>query len=246
MAVEGRPDAGALAEVRDLAGQGGDEPVVVEGGGRRVRASVNSSSIAWVASVWISLSSSAVRAARRARGLQPQQDRGQGLVHFVVQVLGDAVALLLLGADDGAAALHALLLEAGEHPVEVGGQALDLGRRLWGRLARWPGEAGSTPLHGLIRHSSGTSRRLSRIVLSSTAPTTTASADQDDALDRRGVAGALRSQDGGDDRRRGDEAGVDRQDLGEEGARAHLSAPFIGSCGSGEYPISPALHFVEC
>ena len=159
-------DAGALAEVRHLGGERGDEAVVVERG-RAQRARERQQLLHRLGGERLDLLELRAQPGRDVErgGLQAQQDRGQGLVDLVVQVLGDARALLLLGADDGAAALDALLLEAGEHAVEVGGQALDLARALCGRVARWPGEDGSTRSIVASRRSSGASRRLSSSVL---------------------------------------------------------------------------------
>jgi len=63
-----------------------------------------------------------------ARGLQAQQDGRQRLVDLVVQILRDALALALLGANRRTARVPALLLEALEHPVERQPKALDLAR----------------------------------------------------------------------------------------------------------------------
>ena len=117
----------------DLAGERGDEAVVVERG-RAQRAGERQQLLHRLRGERLDLLELGAQPGRDVErgGLQAQQDRGQGLVDLVVQVLGDARALLLLGADDGAAALDALLLEAGEHAVEVGGQALDLARRALG------------------------------------------------------------------------------------------------------------------
>ena len=67
--------------------------------GRRWRARLSSSSIAWLTSRFSSATSPA-RARRGVLGerLEPQQDRSQGLVDLVVQVTRQPAALLLLGA----------------------------------------------------------------------------------------------------------------------------------------------------
>ena len=154
-------------------------------------------------------------------GLQAQQDRGQRLVDLVVEVLRDPGALLLLGADDGAAALEALLLDAGEHAVEGGGEALDVARGVrvgGGALAR--ARSRSTRSIVSTRCSSGLRRWRSSSVLTSTAVTTATPISRSRCSGReagRLVGGEHR----GDERGHRDERRVDGQNLGQKRAGAH-------------------------
>ena len=69
--------------------------------------------------------------------LEPQQDRGQRLVHLVVEVAGEPAALLLLRAHHELARAAALLLHALEQPPERLGQPADLlGRPVRGEVER--------------------------------------------------------------------------------------------------------------
>ena len=153
-------------------------------------------------------------------GLQAQQDRGQRLVDLVVEVLRDPGALLLLGADDGAAALEALLLDAGEHPVEGGGQTLDVARGVrvdGGALAR--GDRGRRAPSSRRRCSSGSRRWRSSSVLTSTALTTATPISRSRCSDARPAA--VGGEHRGDERRHRDERRVDGQNLGQKRAGAH-------------------------
>jgi hypothetical protein len=62
----------------------------------------------------------------RDRGLEAERDRRERLVDLVVQILGDAPALALLGLDRGAARLAPGGLKAREHPVDRGLEAVGL------------------------------------------------------------------------------------------------------------------------
>ena len=119
--------------------------------GRSWRASVSSSSIAWVASVWISLSSerspggtSSAAACRRSR-IAVSAWLTSSCRSCAMRARSSSWARMTARP-----ASTALLLEAGEHAVEVGGQALDLARRAsGGRAARWPGRGEVDALHRL-------------------------------------------------------------------------------------------------
>jgi hypothetical protein len=86
--------------------------VVVERGRAQLAGEVQQLLHRLVASAW----SPAAPAQRERRvgivRLEAQQDAGQRLVDLVVEVLGDARALLLLAAQHGAAGLAALVLDA--------------------------------------------------------------------------------------------------------------------------------------
>ena len=88
---------------------------------------MRSSSIAWLASALrVAQLAAQASGASRDGGLEAQQDPGQRLVDLVVEILGEAPALLLLRAQDGAAGLAALLLDPAQHRVEARGQTADL------------------------------------------------------------------------------------------------------------------------
>ena len=75
--------------------------------------------------------------------LQPQQDRGERLVHLVVQVTREAAALLLLRAHRERARAAALLLDAVEQAPERVREAVDLLDRLGlAQRERWPARRG--------------------------------------------------------------------------------------------------------
>ena len=102
-----RADAGALAEVGDLRGERRHEAVVVERGRAQLAREVQQL-LHRLRGERLDLLELRAQPGRRRRaivGLQAQQDRGQRLVDLVVQVLRDPRALLLLGAQDGAAGL---------------------------------------------------------------------------------------------------------------------------------------------
>jgi hypothetical protein len=129
-----------------------------------------------------------------------------------MEVLGDAGALFLLRADDGAAALHALLLEASEHAVEVARQALDLARCGVVRLGALPGRGQVDALHRLHQPLQRCQAALEQQGVDQHRADDR-QRDQQHPLqgdDRAGVGGR---EHGGDDRRRRDQDGVDRQDL---------------------------------
>ena len=213
--VEGGADAGALAEVRHLGGERGDEAVVVEGRGAE-GARERQQLLHRLGRERLDLLELGAQPGRDVErgGLEPEQDRGQGLVDLVVQVLGDAGALLLLGADDGAAALDALLLDAGEHLVEAGGQALDLVRRARGGVGALAGRARVDALH----------RRQQRLERHEPALEQQGvdehGADDGDADEQR-PANVVRVQQRRDQRGDRDERRVDGEDLVQEGTSAH-------------------------
>ncbi len=127
VAVEGRADAGPLAEVGHLGLQGADQAVVVERG-RAQRAGDLQQLVHGPVDERLGLPELGDEAGRRVvhGRAEAELDRGERLVDLVVEVLGDLRALLLLGADDGAAGRLALVLQALEHAVEAGGERLDL------------------------------------------------------------------------------------------------------------------------
>ena len=120
--------------------------------GRSWRARLSSSSIAWFTSR-LSSATSCGALGRRVLGerLEPQQDRGERLVHLVVEVARQPAALLLLRAHHELAGAAALLLDALEQAPEGLGQAVDLlGRaRRRGRARASPGCGGIDPLDPL-------------------------------------------------------------------------------------------------
>ena len=192
--------------------------------GRSSRARCSSSSIACVASALVS-ASSATQVRRRVghRRLEPQQDPGQRLVDLVVEVLGDPRALLLLGAQHGAAGLAALVLEPAHHAVEV--------RRVrrWTSLeapretsARVPGDARSTVAHRLdeLAHRLQPAAQQQRVEQHDREH---GEADQQQPLRADRVVEPLARDDRRDERGDGDEHGVDREHLGEQRALAHSS-----------------------
>jgi hypothetical protein len=146
-----------------------------------------------------------------------------------VQVLGDAGALLLLGADDGAAALDALLLDAGEHLVEAGGQALDLVRRTLGGVGALAGLGGVDALHGR-------EQRLERYEPALEQQRVDEHGADDGDADEQRSANVVRVQQRRDQRCHGDERRVDGEDLVQERASAHCPV-LIGTSASGDYPM---------
>ena len=244
VAVEGRADAGALAEVGDLAGEGGDEAVVVERG-RAQRAGERQQLLHRLGGERLDLLELRTQPGRDvvSGGLESQQDRGQRLVDLVMEVLGDAGALLLLRADDGAAALHALLLEAGEHAVEVAREALDLAR---GGVVGLGALAGGGEVDALHRLHQALQRREPALEQQRVDQhgADDREADQQQPLQRGDAPASVGREQRGDDRRRGDEGGVDRQDLGEEGSGTHrlLDPPSAERLRSVPHP---PLHFVK-
>ena len=170
---------------------------------------------------------------------EAQQNAGERLVDLVVEVVGQALALLLLRAQHRAWPSRALGLEAVEHPVEGGVEPRDLldvavGRRRAARRA-----ARSMRSMVAISRSSGAKRRRSRQPL----PSRIASERGDEHGEAACARGAGRSPGCGHRPRRtggGHQQGVDGDELREEGRGASWrmgSGPDIGSRGA--RPIPP-------
>ena len=115
------------------------------------------------ASALVSASSAASSGGAFSRSrLEAQQQAGQRLVDLVVEVAGDAGALLLLGLERGARGAPALGLQALEHPREGAVQARDLLRaaRLVGAARRLaPGRVRSARSISSASCSRGPNRR---------------------------------------------------------------------------------------
>ena len=94
---------------------------------------------------------------RRVLGerLESQQDRGERLVHLVVQIAGHALALVLLRADHHAAAAPPLRLDAAEQTPERVGEPVDLHHGALLLRAEAAGLSRVDRLEPLIRLSSG-------------------------------------------------------------------------------------------
>jgi hypothetical protein len=101
-------------------------------------------------------------------GLQAQQDARERLVGLVVQVAREARALRLLGAQDGAGAGAALVLDAVEHAVERLAQAHDVLRVGALGVRAHAGVERSTRSMVAMSSSSGAKRRRRTTPLTST------------------------------------------------------------------------------
>ena len=130
--------------------------------GRSWRARLSSSSIAWFTRRLSSATSCALLGGTvLGQRLEPQQDRGERLVHLVVEVAGQAAALLLLGRasragpSGGAPAPRA---RAGAGRTRPGGRSPPPASR---RSSSEAGSEGSTCSMRSIRRSSGRKRRWS-------------------------------------------------------------------------------------
>ena len=141
--------------------------------GRSVRASVNSSSIAWVASVWISLSSE-----RSPGGTSWPAACRRSRIAVRAWLTSSCRSWAMRARSSSCARMTARPPSTRSSSRRVSMRLKSAVRRwisrgaVWWALARWPGEARSTRSIVWIRRSSGASRRLSRIVFSSTALTT--------------------------------------------------------------------------
>ena len=195
--------------------------------GRRVRARVNSSSMAWVASVWISLSSE-----RSPGGTSWPAACRRSRIAVRAWLTSSCRSWAMRARSSSCARMTARPPSTRSSSRRVSMRLKSAVRRwisrgaVWWALARWPGEARSTRSIVWISRSSGASRRLSRSVFEQHRADDR-EGDQQHPLRSRRRRRRFGREQGGDDRRRGDEAGVDRQDLGEEGARTH-SRTFIG------------------
>ena len=205
----------------DLARERGHEAVVVERG-RAQRAGERQQLLHRLRGEGLDLLELGAQPGRDVErgGLQAQQDRGQRLVDLVVEVLRDPGALLLLGADDGAAALEALLLDAGEHAVEGGGQALDVARGVRVGGGALAGRQQVDALHRLDE----VLERLEAVAQQQRVDQhggDDGDADQQVALQRCEAGRLVGGEHRGDERRHGDEHRVDGQNLGQKRAGAH-------------------------
>ena len=197
--------------------------------GRSWRASISSSSIAWLASAFVSASSCGELDRRlHARRLEPQQQRGQRLVDLVVEVAGDARALLLLRGERGARGPAPLGLEALEHAPEG---ALEP-RHLLGLAAPVGGAAQVGARAGEV----GALHLVHQPLQGPEAALEHEHVDEDRQRDRerRGPAPARAARrgrdwvagDAGRDHRGDDQQQVRDQDLGEEVLAAHLTRKY--------------------
>jgi hypothetical protein len=229
VAREAGVDPRALREVLHLRAERRDQAVVVERRGAQLARQVQQllHRLVGEALGLLQLGPQRVRGVHRRR-LEAQQDAGQRLVDLVVEVLGDPRALPLLPAQHRTAGLAALVLEAGEHAVEAGGQLLDLARRPARLVGAHAGGVQIDLVHGLDEalHRLQTAADQQRVQQHRAED---GEREQQQAVRAGRVAQAVAGDDRRHDRGHADQQRVDGQDLGKKRARAHQRSyrPFV-------------------
>jgi hypothetical protein len=175
---------------------------------------------------------------------EAQEDGREGLVDLVVEVLRDALALGLLGMQDGQPRVATLQLHALEHAVEPRGELEDLARGAARGVGPHAGARHVDAVHDLdqVLHRPQSPAQQDRVEQDGRGHRET---DEQHAAGADGVREAVAGHHRGHGGGHPDEDGVDGEDVAEEGALAHSLRPgyrHLRSSNDGLETPSASLH----